>query len=112
MDRIPLTIEHPRCAITDHADRVAAVGAAPDTAAKSPTWSATERERYRLERVQRFLEKRRRRVAHPGLIRYDVRKRLADARPRVRGRFARPETVAAATAVAAAPATTKAPTPP
>ncbi|KAK4533260.1 hypothetical protein CCYA_CCYA16G4142 [Cyanidiococcus yangmingshanensis] len=60
----------------------------------SQTGSGWEKERYRRERVQRFLEKRRHRVAHPGVIRYDVRKRLADARPRIRGRFARPDMMA------------------
>jgi hypothetical protein len=60
------------------------------------SWNNWERERYRRQRVQRFLEKRRHRVTQPGLIRYDVRKRLADARPRVRGRFARPETTTSA----------------
>jgi|UniRef100_K3WIG0 hypothetical protein len=46
----------------------------------------------RRERIQRFLEKRKERVFHKR-IKYDCRKRLANACPRIKGRFVRKQDV-------------------
>lgn len=45
----------------------------------------------RKEAVRRFKEKKKRRRSQVGVVRYQVRKRLADTRPRFRGRFYRPK---------------------
>eukprot|EP00166_Cyanidium_caldarium_P001948 ctg_2041.g588 len=66
----------------------------PDTIAATTSAAAvTDGEAYRRSRVERYLHRRRQRLLHPRTsIRYKVRKRLADSRPRIRGRFARPVT--------------------
>lgn len=65
---------------------------------QSPTSSSTSQPahaRYtpeqRREAVRRFKEKKSRRKNQSSVIRYQVRKRLADTRPRFRGRFYRPK---------------------
>ena len=45
----------------------------------------------RRQRVQRFLEKRQRRVWTKKQVKYDVRKNFADSRMRVKGRFVKKE---------------------
>ena len=70
----------------------------PDTIAATASASAavTDGEAYRRSRVERYLHRRRQRLLHPRTsIRYKVRKRLADSRPRIRGRFARTVTAPA-----------------
>lgn len=47
----------------------------------------------RKKALERFKEKKRRRTNSHGQIRYQVRKRLADTRPRHRGRFFKPKSV-------------------
>mmetsp|Transcript_45617 Transcript_45617/g.74361 ORF Transcript_45617/g.74361 Transcript_45617/m.74361 type:complete len:223 (-) Transcript_45617:878-1546(-) len=51
-------------------------------------------EEVRKERVRRYLFKRNKRRFGPKKIRYEVRKTLADQRPRVKGRFAKPNETA------------------
>ncbi|QDZ24955.1 response regulator of potential two component system [Chloropicon primus] len=59
---------------------------------------ATER---RAEAIRKFREKKKARTFKKK-VRYESRKRLAEARPRIKGQFVRPEVAAAAAAAAAA----------
>lgn len=59
---------------------------------------ATER---RQEAIRKFREKKKARTFKKK-VRYESRKRLAEARPRIKGQFVRPEVAAAAAAAAAA----------
>jgi hypothetical protein len=60
--------------------------------------AATER---RQEAIRKFREKKKARTFKKK-VRYESRKRLAEARPRIKGQFVRPEVAAAAAAAAAA----------
>mmetsp|Transcript_20359 Transcript_20359/g.43103 ORF Transcript_20359/g.43103 Transcript_20359/m.43103 type:complete len:464 (-) Transcript_20359:366-1757(-) len=65
---------------------------------KSGTEAASER---RAEAIRKFREKKKARTFKKK-VRYESRKRLAEARPRIKGQFVRPEVAAAAAAAAAA----------
>lgn len=68
------------------------------TSMKKGTEAATER---RAEAIRKFREKKKARTFKKK-VRYESRKRLAEARPRIKGQFVRPEVAAAAAAAAAA----------
>ena len=68
------------------------------TSMKKGTEAASER---RAEAIRKFREKKKARTFKKK-VRYESRKRLAEARPRIKGQFVRPEVAAAAAAAAAA----------
>mmetsp|Transcript_20178 Transcript_20178/g.53786 ORF Transcript_20178/g.53786 Transcript_20178/m.53786 type:complete len:153 (+) Transcript_20178:100-558(+) len=79
----------------------------PDIAAlcSHDTGSVAYSPEVRKERVRRYLEKKRaRRSGEAKTIRYVVRKKLADVRPRVRGRFSKPVQPDTAASLAPPPA--------
>lgn len=60
---------------------------------KGPTTVVTKyTPEERRAAVERYREKRRKRNSNTKTIRYQIRKKLADTRPRFRGRFYRPKT--------------------
>ena len=78
--------------------RMQDLAAATAVAAKKGSEGAHER---RAEAIRKFREKKKARTFKKK-VRYESRKRLAEARPRIKGQFVRPEVAAAAAAAAAA----------